>query len=150
MAPLGAAQTVPYMGALPAGAASSLGGVGGAAAAGVNAANAAANTGTIQGPGIAGVEGWDTLGQAGGGVPWGKVLGYLAKAGIPIAAGLTGRALSGSGGGAGDGSAEIPQELKDLLAMSMKRMADQQPLADAINTQALGGLPTYAKRGGGQ
>lgn len=112
-----------------------------------NAASAAGNTGTIEGPGIEGVEGWDQLGKsAAGGLSMGKVFEYLAKAGIPIAAMSAGRALSGPG--SASGQTEIPDELKQLLAMSMKRMADQQPLADAINRQALGGLPTYAKQGG--
>lgn len=81
-----------------------------------------------------------------GNIPWGDVMKRLAEAGIPLAALATGRGLSG-GDGAGN-QTEIPQELKDLLAMSMKRMAYQEPLAKAVTDQALGGLPTYAKTGG--
>lgn len=114
----------------------------------VGGAAAGANAGTIAGPGIAGVEGWETLGQtAGAGFSMADVFTKLAQAGIPIAALAGGRALSGAGRDANSGAPAIPEELQQLLALSMKRVAAQQPLADAINKQALGGLPTYAKGG---
>jgi hypothetical protein len=38
-------------------------------------------------------------------------------------------------------------EMEQLLALSMKRMQDQEPLFQAATRQALAGLPAYAKQG---
>lgn len=70
------------------------------------------------------------------------------KKGIPIAALAAGRALSpGGNSGAPNGANNLPPELQQMLALSVQRMRDQEPLFQAINRQALAGLPTYAKGG---
>jgi hypothetical protein len=72
------------------------------------------------------------------------LLKALAAGGVGLAA----RATAPQQPDLGSNSAVYPQELKDLLAMAISRMKDQQPLADAVNRQSLAGLPSYAKGGG--
>jgi hypothetical protein len=80
--------------------------------------------------------------------------GPLAQAGIPAAMALLGRAMGGAQplstpalGGGGMGNANLPPEFQQLLAEAMKRMSAQAPLAEAINAQAMGGLPTIYQKG---
>lgn len=79
-------------------------------------------------------------------------LGGIGKAlkdlGIPLGIAAAGKAMTGGfGGGDGGGSSDLPPELQQLLQLSMDRMRSQGPLFDAVNRQALAGLPTYAKGG---
>ena len=82
------------------------------------------------------------------GINWGDVLKKIAGVGIPSAALLAGRKLAGDGTNGLEQQA-IPPELSALLAQAMRRTADQDPLAQAVNRQAFEGLPTYVKKGGG-
>lgn len=47
----------------------------------------------------------------------------------------------------GSAAANLPPEFQQLLALAMRRMADQEPLFQAVNAQAMGGLPTAYQRG---
>jgi hypothetical protein len=88
----------------------------------------------------------NTAANAAGGVNWGDIIKKIAAVGIPVGALVAGRAVSNNND-VGNGSSAVPPELSALLAQSMKRVADQDPLAEALNRQALGGLPDYAKGG---
>jgi hypothetical protein len=88
-------------------------------------------------------------GGGGGGMPIGSLISRLAALGIPAL--IARKGLNGGGSGtvpppAMDPNAMVPQELKDLLGIAMKRVGSQQPLFDAINAQAMGGLPTRYQR----
>ena len=69
----------------------------------------------------------------------------LGKAALIAGPALAGRAMRGSGG-SGSGNASLPPELQQLLQMSLKRMASQDPLFSSINAQAMAGLPTAYQR----
>lgn len=73
------------------------------------------------------------------------VLRQLAEAGIPIGTLLATRALGGGGGSSEP--APMSPELQEALSLALQRLKDQQPLQDAVNRQALAGLPAYAKGG---
>jgi hypothetical protein len=66
----------------------------------------------------------------------------LVRAGIPLGALAAGRMANGGGAGGGSGDG-LPPELQQLLAMSLQRMRDQEPLFQAVNQQAFAGLPAY-------
>lgn len=70
----------------------------------------------------------------------------LLRAGIPLGALAAGRMANGGGDGMGSGDG-LPPELQQLLAMSLQRMRDQEPLFQAVNQQAFAGLPAYVKGG---
>lgn len=70
----------------------------------------------------------------------------LVRAGLPLGALAAGRMANGGGGGMGSGG-DLPPELQQLLAMSLQRMRDQEPLFQAVNQQAFAGLPAYVKGG---
>lgn len=89
-------------------------------------------------PGAAAMEG-----AAGGS----GLLGSLLKM-APVGAGLVGKLASGGFGGGNSGPAgQMSPELQQMLQLSLQRMNSQQPLFDAVNKQALAGLPTYAQGG---
>lgn len=72
----------------------------------------------------------------------------LARVGLPLGALAAGQAFGpGSGMPAAGTSQGIPPQLQELLALSMQRMRDQDPLFKAVNRQAFEGLPQYAKEG---
>lgn len=92
------------------------------------------------------------LPPSGGGGGNGTPLGWPAKiaaAAIPAAVGTIPKLFDPNGGSAPGGSLQLPPELQQLLALALKRMTDQNPLAASINAQALGGLPTSYQRQGG-
>ena len=76
-------------------------------------------------------------------LPWKQIL----KIGIPAGLGLLARPHSGESGG--NPMPSLPPELQRLLELSFQRMASQEPLFHAVTRQAYGGLPDYAKQGGG-
>lgn len=82
----------------------------------------------------------------GGGGGLSAIGAALKKLGIPLGVAAAGRAMSAQGGGA-LGAGGLPPEMQELLRLSMDRMRSQQPLFEAVTTQALAGLPTYAKQG---
>lgn len=71
-----------------------------------------------------------------------KILAALVGAGGAAAAG-------GAFGGGGNTAPTTSPELQQMLAIAMRRMAAQEPLFDAVNRQAYGGLPAYVKQPGG-
>lgn len=141
-------------------------GLGGVAAAGLTGAGAAggsgaaASGGSMPAVGVApfsglpggigagvGSAGWGA-GAAGAAGAAGSIPGWLdtvLKA-APVGAGLINHFASGDGpGGGGGAGGNMPPELSELLALSMKRMRDQEPLFQSVTKQALAGLPTYAQ-----
>lgn len=78
---------------------------------------------------------------SGGGLP--MAVKRLAAAGGSAA---LGRMLGGNTN-PGAAAANLPPEFQQLLALAMRRMADQEPLFQAVNAQAMGGLPTAYQRG---
>ena len=83
----------------------------------------------------------------GDGVNWPDIIKRIAQLGIPLGTMLGTRAATNGGNDGNGGPSTISPELQQLLAMSMKRMASQEPLFDAVNKQAFEGLPTYVKEG---
>lgn len=122
-------------------------GVGG----GASSAGGAGTAGTAAGGAAGGgsyikdaIKGSSDEALGGGGTDWVDLIKKIALGVAPLAAGGVSHALAGGGG---DTQANIPPELTELLKTAMQRMSAQQPLVDAVNKQALGGLPTYAKGG---
>lgn len=93
------------------------------------------NNETFFGPGGAGASSAPGGGGGGGGVP--LALKKLAAGAVPA---IAGRVASGGGG------SQLTPELQQLLALAMKRMQDQEPLFQAINRQAMAGLPASYQR----
>ena len=133
---------------------------------GLAGAGAGAFSGSALGAGFPALEGGGTLaanlggagalgaggaGLAGAGAGAASRLGWparLALSAIPAATATLPKLFQGGGDGSG-GDSNIPPELSQLLALALKRMTDQGPLAASVNAQALGGLPTIYQRGGG-
>ena len=133
---------------IPAVAAAGLGAYGMGAFGGAGAKTAAGAAGTKAG--VDAVTGQDDVAPdfgGSGGSNMADIIKRLAQAGLPIGALLGTRALTGGGGDGQNGQSPVSPELQQLLAMSMKRMASQEPLFDAVNKQAFEGLPDYVKRG---
>lgn len=149
----GAAATAPSAAGATGGATS--GGVLPSAAIGSPIGTVAGSTPSIGAGGLAGLlesgtvpAGMGSLTAAGtvaGGTDWGRILKKILPAAATIIPGVATGALGGGPGGGAPG--DVPPELRDLLALSMQRVQDQQPLVDATNRQALRGLPTYAQKG---
>ena len=74
--------------------------------------------------------------SAPGGLP--LALKKLAAGTIPA---VVGKTLANN-----NGSNQLSPELQQLLAMALQRMTQQQPLFNAINAQAMAGLPTAYQR----
>lgn len=74
------------------------------------------------------------------------VISRLAQAGIPIGTALATRGLTGGNDGGGT-SSQPSEDMQSIMDIALKRIRDQQPLQDAINTQSRMGLPTYARGG---
>lgn len=96
---------------------------GGASAAGAGGASAAAGASGLSG-----------------------VISRLAQAGIPLGTALATRGLIGGNDGGGT-SGQPSEDMQSIMDIALKRIRDQQPLQDAINTQSRMGLPTYARGG---
>lgn len=108
-----------------------------AAAGGTTAATVPASLAATAGGGLTGATSAATIGAT---------LKKLAAAGIPVAALVQHLAGGGSPDGSG-GTSGVPPELQQMLGLAMKRMSAQEPLFNAVNQQALAGLPNYAKGG---
>ena len=113
-----------------------------AGAGGASGASAAGGAGSYIGKAIKGTEA--AVQGAAGASGIGSILRQLAEAGIPIGTLLATRAM---GGGGPSEPAPMSPELQEALSLALQRLKDQQPLQDAVNRQALAGLPAYAKGG---
>ena len=65
----------------------------------------------------------------------------------PLAAGLGGRAIAGSGDG-GTGTTEMPEQLRELLDLQINRVRQSQPNYETMLRMVSGLQPEWAREGG--
>ena len=87
-----------------------------------------------------------SLGGSGNGESGNGLSDAIKRLAVGGGAAALGRSLGGNAN-PGAATANLPPEFQQVLALAMRRMADQEPLFQAVNAQAMGGLPTAYQRG---